>query len=368
MRTQLLAAAALLALPALAQSQSAQRGIDIRFRNMDQNGDRVITRQEWRGSDRSFRVHDWNGDGVLSGEEIRPGASRGETDFDPAEPYNNWTARAFSIIDQNRDGRITRGEWRFEPEAFARADRNRDGILSRAEFLGEAVDDDRGDRFDYLDSDNNGRVERDEWHGGRQDFEWLDRNNDGVLSRSEVVGAAEEGSASDSFANLDSNRNGSVTFNEWPWSRASFDRRDRNRDGIVSRAEFGSGVAGTSGVADNVRETVIVPSTERWTDSGIVVRRGDSLIINASGTVTMSGPEDSATPEGSRTGRRALEAPLPQESAGGLVMRVANSQPVFVGGSRTVQAPADGRVYFTVNDDFLQDNRGEFRVTVRVNR
>ena len=43
----------------------------IRFAAMDENRDGVITRQEWRGSAQSFQTHDWNGDGVLSGDEVR---------------------------------------------------------------------------------------------------------------------------------------------------------------------------------------------------------------------------------------------------------------------------------------------------------
>ena len=78
------------------------------------------------------------------------------------------------------DGRIARSEWFYAREGFIRADRNRDDVLTRAEFLGFDVDSDREDRFDYLDANNNGRVERSEWHGSRDAFEWLDRNNDGV--------------------------------------------------------------------------------------------------------------------------------------------------------------------------------------------
>jgi hypothetical protein len=60
--------------------QSNQRkGESSRFLSMDRNRDGVITRDEWRGSDQSFREHDWNGDGVLSGDELRPGARRSAT-------------------------------------------------------------------------------------------------------------------------------------------------------------------------------------------------------------------------------------------------------------------------------------------------
>ena len=47
-----------------------------RFQGMDRNRDGVITRSEWRGNDTSFNNEDWNGDGVLSGDEVRPGARK----------------------------------------------------------------------------------------------------------------------------------------------------------------------------------------------------------------------------------------------------------------------------------------------------
>lgn len=45
----------------------------MRFREMDDNRDGVITLAEWRGSARAFRSHDSNRDGILSGEELRVG-------------------------------------------------------------------------------------------------------------------------------------------------------------------------------------------------------------------------------------------------------------------------------------------------------
>lgn len=42
-----------------------------RVRDMDADRDGVVTRAEWRGSDQAFRGHDANGDGVLSGAEVR---------------------------------------------------------------------------------------------------------------------------------------------------------------------------------------------------------------------------------------------------------------------------------------------------------
>lgn len=42
-----------------------------RFHGLDRNRDGVITRAEWRGNDNSFRQHDSNRDGVISGAEVR---------------------------------------------------------------------------------------------------------------------------------------------------------------------------------------------------------------------------------------------------------------------------------------------------------
>ena len=231
------------AAPAAAQSQA------MRFGEMDENKDGVITRREWRGSDRSFTVHDWNGDGILSGDEVRAGGRRRGTasapEFDDAArtgSYADWTPRAFGELDHNRDGRISRDEWHFDREGFRRADHDNDGALSRAEFVGEGTeDDDRDDRFEYLDANNDGRIARSEWHGSAQRFDRLDANRDGALTRAEAgIGDEPPG---DLFTSVDVNRDDRITPNEWHWSRASFNGRDGNRDGVLTRAEFGAEAA-----------------------------------------------------------------------------------------------------------------------------
>lgn len=241
------------AVPDLAAAQGQGRGRGrgteaIRFAAMDRNNDRTITRDEWRGSDRSFAVHDWNGDGVLSGNEVRIGAARpratGDPVFDSPDreyEFDDWTAQAFSTLDHNRDGRLTRDEWHFDREGFRRADHNGDGVLSRAEFLAEdLIDDDRNDKFAYLDVNGDNRVSRDEWHGAAAQFNALDANRDGVITRLEMIGAV---SPSELFASLDVNRDRVITVDEWHWSRASFDMRDADRNGRLTREEF-TGAAG----------------------------------------------------------------------------------------------------------------------------
>lgn len=240
--------------------QPVQQVTEPRFRGMDRNRDGVITRNEWRGNARSFAVHDWDGNGVLEGNEVRAGAFR--------------------------QGRT------LEDEDF-----------------------DRGEQFDWLDANNNGRIERREWHLSLDAFNRLDRNRDGVLTR------------------------GEAEFAGWG---------------------AGNAVATTG-------NAVTVDSSVRWTDTGVNVRAGDTLIFDAVGQVRLSdNPGDFAEASGSETGRRAAGAPVRNAPAGGLIARIGNGAPVYVGDRRAVRAPANGRLYLGVNDDHLADNVGDYHVTITV--
>lgn len=230
-----------------------------RFRGMDSNGDGMITRNEWRGSRQSFDVHDWNNDGVLTGAEVDEASAR--------------TGRT------------------VEDESF-----------------------DRMESFEYLDVNNNNRIELREWHGTASAFDRLDVNNDNNLSRAEMAG----------FGNNTSS-------------------------------------VGTSG------QTIRVNATERWTDTGVNVRAGDTLIFDSQGTVRLSGDRnDIAGVGGSLSGRRAPDAPLINQTAGALIARIGNSDTFFIGNRRSLRAPAGGRLYLGVNDDHLADNSGDFQVMVTV--
>jgi len=172
-------------------SNSSVNNDRMRYADLDRNRDGRIERNEWRGSPRSFAIHDWNNDGVLSGDEVREGAAPPNGSLE-AEDYNMSST----------------------------------------------------DRFSYLDANNNGFVDRNEWDGSLDTFYQLDRNNDNRVSRAEL----NQGRGSNSnFASLDANGDGRITLNEWAWSHRSFDQMDANNDGVITRQEFRSGAVPTSG-------------------------------------------------------------------------------------------------------------------------
>ena len=364
---------ATIGIDAQGRGRGQSRQEPIRFSGMDKNNDQMIQREEWQGSSRGFSNQDWNGDGVLSGEEVRAGAQRNtnweEADHDPnrAERNLSWTPTAFANLDHNRDGRLTANEWHYDLETFRRVDSNRNNSLSRAEFQGENNDDGRDSNFDDLDVNNNGRVERSEWFYSAATFTSLDRNRDGTLSRFEVVGGqTTAGDTYDQFASLDYDRNGTLARNEWHWSAASFTQRDADRNGVLSQREF-SAMAAPTGAPTPTTQTVTVNAMNRWTDAVLDVRAGDVISFDASGTIVMSeGNSDSAGPAGSTNGRRAPDAPILNQLAGGLLARIGTYGPIWLGDRRTLTAPVSGRLYLGVNDDHLPDNRGQFAVIVGV--
>jgi hypothetical protein len=165
-------------------------------------------------------------------------------------------------------------------------------------------------------------------------------------------------------------RNGVIEFEE----RRGFGsgrtiRVDRDE---VARIEFDdSGNSGGGNVAGGGRpggmreRQVMVAANTPWNDSGIEVRAGQTIYVEASGNVTWgAGRRDG--PEGEHSSPSNPSRPMPNRPAAALIGKVGQGNDVFFIGddSGPIRVRNAGRLYLGVNDDVLNDNRGSFRVIV----
>ena len=116
--------------------------------------------------------------------------------------------------------------------------------------------------------------------------------------------------------------------------------------------------------------SVTVPGNQRWVDTNLNVRKGESLAISATGQITVASggnAEFVATPDGSASMTAPRNGyPIPGLPVGALIGRVGNGTPFGIGSNNpNVGMPANGRLFLGVNDSVLEDNSGAFAVTIR---
>ena len=110
--------------------------------------------------------------------------------------------------------------------------------------------------------------------------------------------------------------------------------------------------------------TVQVELGPNWIDTGIDLRRGERVSVNATGTIVAG--RTRITPGGLRT--TDPNAPLPRAAEGVLIGAVgndSNSPIIEIGLSRDFMADRDGRLYLTANRSSYTDARGAFNAQVR---
>ncbi len=118
--------------------------------------------------------------------------------------------------------------------------------------------------------------------------------------------------------------------------------------------------------AQNARESS-VPANRPWTDTRIVVQKGEVISFVAAGEIRWgSGADATAGPDGSPKKLRARlgSYPLPDVGAGGLIARVGKARPFKIGTHATIAMPDSGPLYLGINDNFFSGNSGAFHVTI----
>ena len=98
----------------------------------------------------------------------------------------------------------------------------------------------------------------------------------------------------------------------------------------------------------------------------MTVRKGETLTFNANGEIRLStDANDVATAFGSKSGRKAANAPMPNVLAGALIGRIGTSgEPFAIGSGVSLAMPESGQLFLGINDDGFEDNQGEIRVDI----
>jgi Ca2+-binding EF-hand superfamily protein len=159
------------------QSQQRRHGRQEMYQRLDTNRDGKISREEWRGRAEGFAKLDTNADGFLTPEEMQAGRFQ----------RDGSARRGPRMMDQNHDRQVSRDEWKGPAEVFDRLDTNHDGSLTREEFAAGRQHDRGGRRgLRSMDQNNDSQISREEWKGPAELFNRLDSNNDGVITSDEI--------------------------------------------------------------------------------------------------------------------------------------------------------------------------------------
>lgn len=203
-----------------------------RFQGVDDDRDGRITRGEWRGNARSFDRHDVDGNGVIERDEL-PSEMRRAT---PQADNDRRPARggaAVDKLDRNRSGVVEGFEWPYNANVFHQLDKDANSVLSQDELNNIS-----SATMQQLDTNRNNRIDTDEWPGGFAQFDKLDENGDGKISSNEYFGRGGEYQRRNRFDAWDRDHDGYVSSSEWQSNRALFNRLDTDRDGRLNWEEY----------------------------------------------------------------------------------------------------------------------------------
>lgn len=166
-------------------------------------------------------------------------------------------------------------------------------------------------------------------------------------------------------------RNGTIEFREERGFRGRrtvrFDRDEVRRIELDEDAGGSEDAGAGRGRPGGLREREVVVSGDvAWNDASVEVRAGQVIYFSTIGRVRW-GPDRRDGPAGERNSPPNPNRPIPSRPAAALIGKVgSDSTDYFFIGDDTgpVRMRASGRLYLGVNDDYLADNTGNFRVTV----
>jgi len=117
-------------------------------------------------------------------------------------------------------------------------------------------------------------------------------------------------------------------------------------------------------------KTVTVAGNRPWTDTGVDLSAGETVSVNASGSVSFSRGGQAIGPQGDQPSCAVFRNPrVPYVARDlrchSLIGRIGSPGTFFeVGASTQFRAPVGGRLYLGVNDNFFPDNSGNWTAVI----
>jgi hypothetical protein len=124
------------------------------------------------------------------------------------------------------------------------------------------------------------------------------------------------------------------------------------------------------------RVEIAVSATKWWTDTGVDIAEGDVVTVEATGTIfaavgdprTEVGPDGSPNPDFTPANRDEHGVQV-DGGHGALIGTFSRDRPPFlIGASNTLEIDRDGHLFLSVNDGGLDNNSGQFDVTLTIRR
>lgn len=110
---------------------------------------------------------------------------------------------------------------------------------------------------------------------------------------------------------------------------------------------------------------VRINGDQQWLNTGITLKEGQEFLFSASGSIYIN-KKDQVFQTGELEVKWHKQKPLPTQPTGALIARVGESgSPFYVGSNKTpFQASETGILFLGINDFNMQDNTGEFLITI----
>ncbi|MDO5506087.1 MAG: EF-hand domain-containing protein [Pseudoxanthomonas suwonensis] len=245
-------AAATVAAPQARDPASRAERQQAMWQQIDSNNDGTISREEAAarpGLARRFDQLDADGDGRLSRTEMAaartagPRSGRGDMPRKGTGQHRGMMMQRHRALDTDKDGRISRAEAAADERLTARFDQldaNRDGHLDRADWQARASQQ-REAFFTRADTDNDGRL-------SRAEFDAAHNARHARMQQQRAERAAARADRQQQTPAPQRNARPQPTLEQRQQRMAQmFSRLDADNDGHVSRAEFDAAAANRMG-------------------------------------------------------------------------------------------------------------------------